>query len=131
MDILSFIREKDGIPDEIRESQKKRGLPTEVVDEVIEMYRAWVKRERIYAFVHLSLLNWIAVCVRILFVLTRILLCRDLQLIMKSTKSVRRSMRNRRRSLRKRKYVVLHDCIVLYLYAISTVFRPYARFLMM
>jgi len=45
LDILSFIPEKDGIPDEIRESQKKRGLPTQVVDEVIEMYKAWVKRE--------------------------------------------------------------------------------------
>lgn len=43
LDILSFIPEKDGIPDEIRESQKKRGLPTEVVDEVIEEYKAWVK----------------------------------------------------------------------------------------
>lgn len=44
LDILSFIPEKDGNPDEIRESQKKRGLSAEVVDEVIEMYRAWVKR---------------------------------------------------------------------------------------
>lgn len=43
LDVLAFIPEKDGIPDEIRESQKKRGLSTEVVDEVIEMYKAWVK----------------------------------------------------------------------------------------
>lgn len=43
LDILSFIAEKEGNPDEIRESQKKRGLSTEVVDEVIEMYKAWVK----------------------------------------------------------------------------------------
>lgn len=44
LDILAFIPEKDGNPDEIRESQTKRGLPTDVVDEVIEMYKSWVKR---------------------------------------------------------------------------------------
>lgn len=50
LDILAFIPEKDGIPEEIRESQRKRGLPTEVVDKVIEMYKAWVKRERNISF---------------------------------------------------------------------------------
>lgn len=43
LDILDFIPEKEGNPDAIRESQKRRGLSTEVVDEVIEMYKEWVK----------------------------------------------------------------------------------------
>lgn len=47
LDILDFIPEKEGNPDEIRESQKKRGLSTEVVDEVIQMYKAWVKRTQL------------------------------------------------------------------------------------
>lgn len=43
LDVLSFIPEKDGIPEAIRESQRKRGEPVEVVDKVIELYKAWVK----------------------------------------------------------------------------------------
>lgn len=43
LDILEFIAEKEGTPDKIKESQKKRGLPTEIVDEVIQMYAQWVK----------------------------------------------------------------------------------------
>lgn len=45
LDVLHFIDNKGGNAEEIRESQRKRGLPVEVVDEVIEMYAQWVKSE--------------------------------------------------------------------------------------
>lgn len=45
LDVLHFIDYKGGNPEEIRESQKKRGLSTDIVDEIKEMYAAWVKRE--------------------------------------------------------------------------------------
>ncbi len=44
LDVLHFIDNKGGSAEEIRESQRKRGLATEVVDEVIQMYADWVKR---------------------------------------------------------------------------------------
>ena len=43
IDILHFIDNKGGNAEEIRESQRKRGLPVEVVDEVVQMYQEWVK----------------------------------------------------------------------------------------
>ena len=43
LDVLHFLDSKDGNAEEIRESQRKRGLPTEIVDEVIQMYGEWVK----------------------------------------------------------------------------------------
>jgi len=43
LDILQFIDNKGGNAQEIRESQKKRGLSVELVDEVIQMYADWVK----------------------------------------------------------------------------------------
>lgn len=45
LDIHLFIKDKGGDPDAIRESQRKRHLPVEVVDEVIALYEEWVKRE--------------------------------------------------------------------------------------
>lgn len=45
LDVLSFIDSKGGNAEEIRESQKKRGLSVELVDEVIQMYADWVKSE--------------------------------------------------------------------------------------
>jgi seryl-tRNA synthetase len=44
LDILHFIHAKGGNPDEIRESQRKRGLSDGIVDEVAQMYADWVKR---------------------------------------------------------------------------------------
>ena len=44
LDVLHFILEKGGNPDEIRESQRKRGLPEDIVDEVARMYGEWAKR---------------------------------------------------------------------------------------
>ena len=44
LDVLLFIDKKGGNPESIRESQRKRGLSTEIVDEVIAMYDEWVKR---------------------------------------------------------------------------------------
>jgi len=44
LDILHFIQQKGGNPDEIRESQRKRGLSEEIVDEIVQMYADWVKR---------------------------------------------------------------------------------------
>ena len=43
LDILSFIDTKGGNSAEIKESQKKRGLSVELVDEIIQMYADWVK----------------------------------------------------------------------------------------
>ncbi|KDQ13781.1 hypothetical protein BOTBODRAFT_160049 [Botryobasidium botryosum FD-172 SS1] len=43
LDITSFITEKGGDPEVVRESQRKRGGPVELVDEIIAMYNAWVK----------------------------------------------------------------------------------------
>lgn len=45
LDVLHFIDNKGGNAEEIRESQRKRGLSVELVDEVIEMYTDWVKRK--------------------------------------------------------------------------------------
>ena len=44
LDILHFVHAKGGNPDEIRESQRKRGLSVELVDQVAQMYADWVKR---------------------------------------------------------------------------------------
>jgi seryl-tRNA synthetase len=43
LDVLHFIDSKGGNSAEIRESQRKRGEPVELVDEVIQMYADWVK----------------------------------------------------------------------------------------
>ena len=43
LDILSFIDNKGGNAEEIRESQRKRGHSVEIVDEIIQMYTDWVK----------------------------------------------------------------------------------------
>jgi seryl-tRNA synthetase len=45
LDILSFIDSKGGNSAEIKESQKKRGLSVELVDEIIQMYADWVKMD--------------------------------------------------------------------------------------
>ncbi|KDQ56895.1 hypothetical protein JAAARDRAFT_158131 [Jaapia argillacea MUCL 33604] len=45
LDVLQFIESKGGNPAEIRESQRKRGLSVELVDEVIQMYAEWVKMD--------------------------------------------------------------------------------------
>jgi seryl-tRNA synthetase len=43
LDVLSFIDSKGGSAEEIRESQRKRGDPVELVDEIVAMYSEWVK----------------------------------------------------------------------------------------
>jgi seryl-tRNA synthetase len=43
LDVTSFIDEKGGNAQEVRESQKKRYASVELVDEVIQMYKDWVK----------------------------------------------------------------------------------------
>jgi seryl-tRNA synthetase len=43
LDVTTFIAEKEGDPESIRESQKKRGNSVELVDEVIGLYKDWVK----------------------------------------------------------------------------------------
>lgn len=43
LDINSFIVEKGGNPEAIKESQKKRGDSVELVDEIIEGYKNWTK----------------------------------------------------------------------------------------
>ena len=60
LDILSFIDTKGGNSAEIKESQKKRGLSVELVDEIIQMYADWVKSKFLSRRVVFSL---IYVCV--------------------------------------------------------------------
>ncbi|KAF8717291.1 serine-tRNA ligase, partial [Rhizoctonia solani] len=43
LDVTSFIVEKGGDPEVIKESQRKRGGSVELVDEVIAMYKHWVE----------------------------------------------------------------------------------------
>jgi seryl-tRNA synthetase len=50
LDILQFIDNKGGNAEEIRESQRRRGHPVELVDEVIQMYSDWVKSAFFYFF---------------------------------------------------------------------------------
>lgn len=38
LDIIDFIAERGGNPEKIRESQRKRFAPVEVVDEIIALY---------------------------------------------------------------------------------------------
>ncbi|KAG9313797.1 serine-tRNA ligase, partial [Chiua virens] len=45
LDVTSFIDSKGGNAEEIRESQRKRGEPVELVDQVIDMYAEWVKMD--------------------------------------------------------------------------------------
>ncbi len=48
LDILSFIDNKGGNAEEIRESQRKRGHSVEIVDEIIQMYTDWVKSASLF-----------------------------------------------------------------------------------
>ncbi|AOW06549.1 hypothetical protein B0I72DRAFT_133675 [Yarrowia lipolytica] len=43
LDIIQFLEEKGGNPEAIRVSQKARGDPVEIVDEIIADYKAWTK----------------------------------------------------------------------------------------
>lgn len=43
LDVTTFIAEKEGDPEAIRDSQKKRGNKVELVDEVIALYKDWTK----------------------------------------------------------------------------------------
>lgn len=58
LDVLHFIDNKGGNAEEIRESQRKRGLSVEVVDEVIQMYTDWVKCGLPITSTLLSLFCW-------------------------------------------------------------------------
>ena len=55
LDILHFVQGKGGNPDEIRESQRKRGHSEEIVDEVAQMYADWVKSMPRFQFCRPSL----------------------------------------------------------------------------
>ena len=69
LDILSFIDTKGGNSAEIKESQKKRGLSVELVDEIIQMYADWVKSKFFchvewsfsYIICVFSLIDWLIV----------------------------------------------------------------------
>lgn len=58
LDILLF-REKGGDPEKIRESQRRRYAKVELVDEVIELDKAWRQRECEFwsHFCHISALD--------------------------------------------------------------------------
>lgn len=38
LDVVDFIKERGGDPEKIRESQRRRFAPVEVVDEIIALY---------------------------------------------------------------------------------------------
>lgn len=88
LDVLSFIDSKGGNAEEIRESQKKRGLSVELVDEVIQMYADWVKSK------------WpLYMCA------TQVLTFRDVsQWTSKSIKSAKKSTPYRKASQQRRRY---------------------------
>ena len=44
LDINEFREDKGGNPEKIRESQRRRHASVELVDEIIELDRSWVKR---------------------------------------------------------------------------------------
>ncbi|KAI8058312.1 seryl-tRNA synthetase [Syncephalis plumigaleata] len=43
LDINILFEDKGGNPELIRESQRRRGAPVEVVDEIIELYKTWTR----------------------------------------------------------------------------------------
>lgn len=43
LDVLTFIDNKGGNAEQIRESQRRRGHSVEIVDQVVSMYADWVK----------------------------------------------------------------------------------------
>ncbi|KAM9912053.1 hypothetical protein OXX69_002931 [Metschnikowia pulcherrima] len=43
LDINAFLADKGGDPEAIKVSQKKRGAPVEIVDEIIQGYKDWTK----------------------------------------------------------------------------------------
>ncbi|RUS23144.1 seryl-tRNA synthetase [Endogone sp. FLAS-F59071] len=43
LDINLLLEDKGGNPELVRESQRRRGAPVELVDEIITMYKEWVK----------------------------------------------------------------------------------------
>lgn len=43
LDINAFLAEKGGDPEKIKASQKKRGAPVEIVDEIVAGYKNWTK----------------------------------------------------------------------------------------
>jgi hypothetical protein len=87
LDVLHFIDAKGGNAEEIRESQRKRGLSVELVDEVISMYNEWVKSASGISHYLLQAMNAL------------------MQWTSKATTSTSRSMRFRRRLLLKRRFV--------------------------
>ncbi len=38
LDVIDFIKERGGDPEKIRESQRRRNAPVEVVDEIIALW---------------------------------------------------------------------------------------------
>jgi seryl-tRNA synthetase len=45
LDINILFEDKGGNPELVRESQRRRGAPVEVVDEIIELYKTWTRGE--------------------------------------------------------------------------------------
>lgn len=41
LDINLFLKERGGDPEIVRESQRRRHAPVELVDEIIELYHEW------------------------------------------------------------------------------------------
>lgn len=41
LDINLFLKERGGDPEIVRESQRRRHAPVELVDEIIELYNEW------------------------------------------------------------------------------------------
>ncbi|CDH57328.1 seryl-trna synthetase [Lichtheimia corymbifera JMRC:FSU:9682] len=45
LDINLLLKERGGDPELVKESQRRRGAPVEVVDEILEKYKEWVKTQ--------------------------------------------------------------------------------------
>jgi hypothetical protein len=87
LDVLHFIDKKGGNSQEIRDSQKKRGLSVELVDEVIAMYEEWVKSMLLLSCLRQLGLDFLR------------------QWILMPTHWQSKSTRSRRRSARRRRHV--------------------------
>lgn len=49
LDINLLLKERGGDPELVKESQRRRGASVEVVDEILDKYKEWVKSKCFFA----------------------------------------------------------------------------------
>ena len=54
LDINLLLVDRGGNPETVKESQRRRGAPVEIVDEIIALYKEWVKSKHFdYLFIYI------------------------------------------------------------------------------